>query len=93
MRDLGTIYTYIGRVISVCIFFCVLSIIFIFHSHRSCRYTGLTWGTKRKNVGQSSYTHAPIHPAVNGYRMLTRVCDLHSRLVTWHLPRREVKGC
>ena len=33
------------------------------------------------------------HPAVNGYRILARGCDLPSRIVTWHLPRRGVQGC
>ena len=26
--------------------------------------------------GRSPYTHAPVHPAVNGYQVLVRGCDL-----------------
>ena len=40
-----------------------------------------------ENVGRSPYTHAPVHPAVNGYRILARGCDLPSWVVIWHLPR------
>ena len=34
------------------------------------------------NVGWSPYTHAPVHPAVNGYWILARGCDLPSGVVT-----------
>ena len=44
-----------------------------------------------ENVGLSPYTHAPVHPEVNGYRILARSCDLPFGVVTWHLPRQGVQ--
>ena len=46
-----------------------------------------------ENVRRSPYTHAHVHSAVNGYRILDWGCDLPPGMVTWHLPRRGVQEC